>query len=595
MFRLARHLAAVASLTAFLLAAPSDPWLKITSANFELYTTAGEKSGREMVRHFEEVRSFFVQAFGGRLKDAKPARLIVFRNEKEYQPYKPNEFASAFFHSGMQHDFIVMSSASTEQFPTAVHEYTHLMVHQSGMDLPPWLNEGLAELYSNLEPRDSKIIVGQVIPGRLQVLRSDKWIPLATLVKVDHASPYYNEKARAGMFYAESWALVHMLSLEPQYRPHLDALAVALKDKDPQTAFVDTMGQRIEEIDAALRDYFTAATIHAAVFDVQLPKSIDTPEIETGASLPARLALAELLVNMRGRTEQARAAYEQLAKAYPDRWEVEEGLGEFHWQQRKLQDSAQHFARAMQLGCKNLSTLLLYARVLGYNRQPKEEADVLGKTVELYPESSEANLELGSALVRTSNFGAALAALLAVKKVTTPEQAYQLLYSLAFARYHLNDPERAREDLVKARTYTKNPTELAGLDQLEQALNRPARRIDAGSAPGTPTSEDASPPHLMRRETTATPARELPKLPAVEGKLEEMECGQIARLHVRVGEAIQIFLIPDPTKIVISSGSGEAVSLQCGEQKPARTLHIEYQAVSPASGATGLVRTLEFR
>jgi hypothetical protein len=41
------------------LPAATDPWLKITSANFELYTTAGERAGRDLVRHFEQVRSFF--------------------------------------------------------------------------------------------------------------------------------------------------------------------------------------------------------------------------------------------------------------------------------------------------------------------------------------------------------------------------------------------------------------------------------------------------------------------------------------------------------------------------------------------------------
>ena len=61
----------------------------------------------------------------------------------------------------------------------------------------------------------------------LHVLRSEPWIPLATLLAVDHSSPYYNEKSHAGMFYAESWALVHMLNLDPAYRPQLKTLVAA--------------------------------------------------------------------------------------------------------------------------------------------------------------------------------------------------------------------------------------------------------------------------------------------------------------------------------------------------------------------------------
>ena len=334
--RLAQRAAlACLAFAACLPAATHDPWLKITSANFELYTTAGERAGRDLIRHFEQVRSFFLQAFGSRLSASRPVRIIAFRNEKEYQPYRPNEFATAFFQPGAIHDFIVMSSASSEHYPVAVHEYTHLMIHQSGMELPPWLNEGLAELYSSLEPSGEKILVGQLIPARLHVLRSEPWIPLAALVAVDHSSPFYNEKSRAGMFYAESWALVHMLNLDPAYRPQLKSLVAALKENDPPAAFAKAYGKQLEEVEAALRTYFNAPTVHAELFDVQLPKSVDAPEIQPAASLPARLALAELLANRRGRSEEARAAYDQLAAEYPDRWEVQEGLAQFAWQQRR--------------------------------------------------------------------------------------------------------------------------------------------------------------------------------------------------------------------------------------------------------------------
>jgi hypothetical protein len=86
-----------------------------------------------------------------------------------------------------------------------------------------------------------------------------------------------------------------------------------------------------------------------------------------------------------------------------------------------------------------------------------------------------------------------------------------------------------------------------------------------------------------------------PSLPVVEGTLENMECGSLARLHVRVEGTLKIFVIPDPTKVSIRSGSGEAVELQCGVQSPARALRLEYQAMPSVPGVTGLVRTLEFK
>ena len=86
-----------------------------------------------------------------------------------------------------------------------------------------------------------------------------------------------------------------------------------------------------------------------------------------------------------------------------------------------------------------------------------------------------------------------------------------------------------------------------------------------------------------------------PTLPQAEGALENMECGTLARLHVRVDGALKIFIIPDPTKVSIRHGAGEPVELQCGPQSPPRALHLEYQSLPSMPGVTGLVRSLEFK
>ena len=68
-----------------------------------------------------------------------------------------------------------------------------------------------------------------------------------------------------------------------------------------------------------------------------------------------------------------------------------------------------------------------------------------------------------------------------------------------------------------------------------------------------------------------------------------MECGALARLHVRTGDVVKIFVIPDPTKTVT-----HGAELRCGPQNPPRALRIEYQTMPPMPGVAGLVRSLEF-
>ncbi|HXA52520.1 MAG TPA: hypothetical protein VNV86_19525, partial [Candidatus Acidoferrum sp.] len=72
---------------------------------------------------------------------------------------------------------------------------------------------------------------------------------------------------------------------------------------------------------------------------------------------------------------------------------------------------------------------------------------------------------------------------------------------------------------------------------------------------------------------------------SMEGTLEEMECGKIARLHVRSGTDVKIFVMPDP----------RTVNLPCGPQKNPLRLRVEFQPLPAGSDANGLVRSLEFR
>jgi Flp pilus assembly protein TadD len=338
--------------------------------------------------------------------------------------------------------------------------------------VPVWLQEGMSELYSNLAPAGAKIVVGNVIEGRARTLLHEKWIDLRALVAVDHATPLYAESSKAGMFYAERWALVHMLNLDPVYRPHLRAMMEALElggDGGAPAAFQKAYGKSIDQVQDDLRAYLTLATIHAAVFDIQLPKQVDSLEIESAAGLPARMALAELLTNTRGKLDQAGAMYQQLAHDYPNRWEVEAGLAQWSWRQRRSDEALRHYARAAQLGCPNPRLFLEYARLLEYSHHNDEAVTALQSAVGLEPGLEEAHFELGAACVRVAKFTEAVAQLLLVKKVK-PAEAPRYFCNLAYANYRLGDSAQARAFLEKGRPYATNPEEAAQLERLSQAL-----------------------------------------------------------------------------------------------------------------------------
>src|SRR5271169_2202851 len=118
----------------------ADPhWIRITSPNFEIYTTTGERTARNTIRYFEQVRSFFAQIMPHKLDQAPRVRIVAFNSSQEFEPYRVKEWATAYYHATADHDYIVMTHTGEETFPIASHEYVHLVVRHSKLTFPPWL------------------------------------------------------------------------------------------------------------------------------------------------------------------------------------------------------------------------------------------------------------------------------------------------------------------------------------------------------------------------------------------------------------------------------------------------------------------------
>ncbi len=85
------------------------------------------------------------------------------------------------------------------------------------------MNEGLAEVYSTFEPSGDKVLVGKLIPGRMQAVQLGSW-KLREVLEAGQDSPLYNEKDRVSAIYNVGWALTHMLALSADFRSQFPAL-----------------------------------------------------------------------------------------------------------------------------------------------------------------------------------------------------------------------------------------------------------------------------------------------------------------------------------------------------------------------------------
>src|SRR6185295_5300464 len=148
-------------------------WIRMRSPNFDVLSSAGERETRNTLKYFEQVREFFLKFNGHAPNESVPVSIVIFGSEKEYETYKPNNFAVAYFYPVGDRDYIVMGRTGEQAEQVAIHEYTHLVAQHAGLRYPPWLNEGLAELFSTFTVMNDSIAIGDPIPGRIQALRED--------------------------------------------------------------------------------------------------------------------------------------------------------------------------------------------------------------------------------------------------------------------------------------------------------------------------------------------------------------------------------------------------------------------------------------
>ena len=563
--------AAVFCLLSLPLAAATE-WTRVSSPNFDLYTTAGESAGRAAALHFEQIRSFFAQASPVKPPGDFPLRIVAFANGEQYRPYTPNTRAAAYFAGGPGNDYIVMRDANPEYYPVAVHEYMHFVIRHSGLRLPIWLSEGWADVYSSMRPVKDGMAVGDLIPGRMRALEAAKgtWFDFATLTSVTANSPIYNEGERTSLFYAESWALAHMLFLSPDYRENFGKFLMALhRGATAADACQTAFGKTSQQVFADVRTYFDRRKLVGTVFQTSLGKAESEPRVATVDEFDAKLLLADLQVAT-GRLDIARIEYERLEKLKPERIDLQKSIGYLFWSLRDNRQAKDHLARAFAAGGNDPQMCYTLALLQMASNEPVNVVLAsLERAIAVAPTFTDALLQLGIVRSVARQFEGAIQALMAIPAVT-PDRAPGLFNALAYAYLQTGDTVQARTHLATARRY-------AGTPQASQALEQLSILIEA-------------------RAKSAFAPRPGEKLQHLEGMVRGIDCSeQMQRMQFTptTGAAILIDL-PATAAVELIRPGGGALQLQCGTMSPFRAV-VEI-GLSPATrtGSAGVLRTLQY-
>ncbi len=559
--------ACLIALCAALPVCAADHWERLGTPDFEIYSNAGDAAARKALNHLEQVRGFFLKASPLPLLDVFPARVVVFKTLDQFRQYARTESERAFFVGGPQRDYIVMSD-SPDEYAYAIHEYMHLIVRHSGLHLPTWLNEGWSEVYSTLRPVSDGVAVGDLIEGRMKTLAAAEWLDLATLTSVTPQSPIYKD-SRVDVFYAESWALAHMLFLAPDYSPDFPKFLIAIhRGKTFDEACSIAWRKPPAQVYADLRGYFDRKKMYGRVFQAPLAKSAAPKESTALSEFDERLLLAELLT-ITNRRAEARAEYERLAAQFPDRYEVAESLGYFALNANDRNAARQNFTRAFDAGDADPRMCLRLAILDREARQPLTRvAAELERAVKSSPAYVDALLQLGVVRIAQRDYEKGIAALMKIDQIQ-PEQAAAVFSALSYAYFEQGDLDRARKNADTARRYVHTPAETVRLDSLVETIDSRAK--------------------------SPFPPRPGEKTERVEGILREIDCKPGGNhMAAEVAGNLMTFDLPDPRAVEFIHESGPALQVTCGPQGRI-PLTIEYAPASVMRLQTaGVVRRIEY-
>jgi len=620
------HLTLILFLFVFALIGPAgvqakDNWTRVNSKNFTLIGNAGEKEMRQVATRLEQFRDVFTRLFSNAKFDTPvPTTVIVFKSMGAYKPFNPGNNAG-YFQPGEDVNYITLTTEATQNpFSVIYHEYVHLLVDNTTGNMPAWFNEGLAEYYSTFSiEEDRKVHLGELIPYHLETLREGELYPLRSLFAVDHYSPEYNEKNKRGMFYAESWALVHYLILGnggqrlPQLGKFIELLnARVAVDEAARQAFqtdLDTLQKEFKKYIEGHTFRMQVATFQRKLeFDNEIT-SAPVSEAEAQAYLGDLQLHTNQLQDAETRLQQALALDPKLTMA-------QASLGIIRMRQSRFDEAKGALREAVNANSNNYLTHYYYAYVL--SREGMDSASMVRDY------SAEAagimRAELKKAIALKPDFPGSYSLLAFVNMVTGEQldESIELLkralalspgkqdLNIHLAQIYLRQQkfDLARQTLEPLRNATDRRYQQQAvmlLDSIKRYEGQMAQ-YNAGSA-----SNDSGSPALRRKDETITTANEekeeaprsendylresLRPLAAgeqrVQGTFLKLDCDSKGVAYFSIQAADRMYRIRSTGlhQVQLTAYTPSPANISCGPRKSPENVVLTYRPVSDQKDA----------
>ena len=547
-----------------------DTWIEIRAPHFTVLTNAGEHEGRRIARQFEEVRAMFEQSFPKlRVDFGKPTIVFALKNEDSLKllmpSYGQNKNAmkiASFYRVTYDRNYAVIRTDVTgsgeNQFHALYHEYAHGLFRLNYRGLPLWLDEGLAEYWGNSEIDSKEARVGMVDARQIRYLQQNRLLPITTLVTLDGSSPLYNTQDHAGLFYAESWLVVHYFQNADEQRNKglLNKFLAALQTSDdPIEAAKQAFGD-LKKLDENLDQY---ARRQMYIYQ-RVPLKLDISEKEfpsrTLSAAEGMIAQADYLLRS-GHQGEALTLLHEAEGLDGKAAGVHDSLGYYHFLRADYENAGKEFDQALAANPNDelvyTYRALMLLRKKGYSPETTREIRAnLEKTIALMPDFAPAHAFLCiaySELPETKNKAAAEA-----KRAMDLEPG-NLAYFIDLGKAFLGngqkeDAKKVADGAMKVATFPRDRAMAnAFLLQIQGKQNPSPQTASAAEA-----NEPAGPSESGSARATATqPIKEAVR---AHGQITELLCGHPPEVLLTLSSGSEAILlhVRDIGKVEIYDG-----------------------------------------
>lgn len=553
--RCASLLCLLVALTTTCAAAP-EQWIQVGSPHFIVYTDAGEKQGRHILDQFERMRWVFRTLFPKLNADPPtPIRVFACRNGKSFEALEPavylgkGQMKLAGLFQKMQDSNYVLLRLDTNQeehpFATIYHEYTHMEFSSIQEWLPVWLNEGLAQFFEYTDIHNKDVTLGQPSGEAILFLRQTKLIPLPVLFKVDASSPYYHEENKSSIFYAESWALTHMIQVSDarNHTQHLHDYMVRLADhEDAVTAATEVFGD-LKKFESSLAAYIGYGSYNQFVMNsAAAPIDESSYTVQPLTAPESDVDRADVLAAV-GRLDDARTLLDSVIKQDPNSSKAYEIMGELAYRRHDTAEALKWYSQAIHLNSTSYLAHYYFAQtaMAHGSADPAQIESSLRQAIQLNPSFAPAYNQLAMYYgMHHQNLEEAQSLITQAVKLDPGQFVYRFnAVNILMARSNFDGAQKVLDACLKlARNPQQVDTVQSRLAQLKQIQAAMANRA---SAP-TITVEEPSSPRVIQVTGNAAAPKHPTEPPTgakhvADGVMRQVTCSYPAVLEFQVQTA----------------------------------------------------------